>query len=292
MNELQENLLKMVESMPAFPTSVSKVIELSGDINCNHKDLVKVIEHDPVMTLKVLKLVNSAYFGLSNKITSINHAVVYVGLNTVKNLAISIATIGMLPPENGAGLNMNKFLYHSIGTAALSRFLAKQVGISDKASSDYFVTGLLHDFGKIVFAQFIPEYYKEVLRVGHDDSQLIINAEKKIIGVDHTQVGRLLGQRWNLAPGVLEGIGLHHTNIIEVDQKDSDEKEEKTPLADVIYVANRLSSELEQKDDIKKFSEELISEIKLRFDDKLTKCLETPADLTEEVSKSLQYMRI
>ena len=87
----------MVESMPAFPESVHQVMALTSDINCSPKDLVKVIESDPVMTMKLLKLVNSAYFALSRNIASIQHALVYLGLNTVKNLAISIATVDALP---------------------------------------------------------------------------------------------------------------------------------------------------------------------------------------------------
>ena len=76
---MQEQLADMVERMPAFPASVKKVIELTADINCNHKDLVRVIELDPVMTFKILKLVNSPYFGLSWEISSINHSVCLSG---------------------------------------------------------------------------------------------------------------------------------------------------------------------------------------------------------------------
>lgn len=284
---LQEQLSEIVEKMPAFPASVNRVIELSSDINCNHKYLVAAIEHDPVMTLKVIKLVNSPYFGLAREITSINHAVVYVGLNTVKNLALSIASIGMLPHENEAGLNMDQFLYHSLSTASLARFLAKHMGVldTDKEAGDYFVAGLLHDFGKIVFAQFMPLKYKQVLYNVKWKSQFIVDAEKEIIGIDHTQVGVLLGEKWKLPSVLLEGIESHHSAKLN-------DNESISLLAKAVFVANKLSIELTESSKIKSFSEELINEIAAILGADLNKRIGSPKELREEVKKSLHFMHI
>src|SRR5262245_9703103 len=109
-----DELLKLVDNMPTFPSSAHRIIELTNDMNCAPKDLVKVIEHDPILTLNVLKLVNSAYFGLAAKVTSVKHAVVYLGINTVKNLALSIAAMGALPSQNELGFNMSNFWWHSL----------------------------------------------------------------------------------------------------------------------------------------------------------------------------------
>ena len=277
-------LLKLVEKMPAFPKSVKRVIELSSDINCSHKELVSVIERDPVMTLKILNLVNSAYFGLSNEITSIKYAVVYVGLNTVKNLAISIASIGMLPSHNDAGLDTEKFLYHTISTATLSRLLAKHSGIEERDSSDYFVGGLLHDFGKIVFALFMPDEYKKVLYLEKKYSRLTVDAEKEIIGVDHTKVGTLLGQKWQLPNRLVEGIKLHHC------PNDEDIKENNL-LSNIVFISNKLSKEIEENEDIKTFSEELIKDVSARFGNNFDLFIDSPKELLEEVKKSLEFMR-
>jgi len=99
-DEFHHRLLAMVESMPAFPESVHQIMSMTADINCSPKDLVKVIERDPIMTMKILKLVNSAFFSLSRNVASVQHALVYLGLNTVKNLAISIATVDALPRQS------------------------------------------------------------------------------------------------------------------------------------------------------------------------------------------------
>src|SRR3954463_10475687 len=98
--ELNNRLSTAVERMPAFPKSVQRILELTRDINCSPKELVAVIEKDPVIAIKILRIVNSAYFSLPSKITSINQSVVYLGLNTLKNLALNFSTIGMLPRQN------------------------------------------------------------------------------------------------------------------------------------------------------------------------------------------------
>src|SRR5512145_1744960 len=90
-NELSLKLASAVERMPAFPKSVQRILELSRDINCPPKDLVDVIEKDPVMTMKLLRVLNSAYYSFPKKITSVNQSVVYLGLNTIKNMALSFA---------------------------------------------------------------------------------------------------------------------------------------------------------------------------------------------------------
>ena len=94
--ELSQKLAAAVDGMPAFPKSVQAILDLTRDVNCTPKDLVQVIDKDPVVTVKILKVVNSAYYSLPKQIASVNHAVVFLGFNTIKNLALGIAAIGML----------------------------------------------------------------------------------------------------------------------------------------------------------------------------------------------------
>lgn len=159
MSEVSEKLEKMVDKMPAFPSSVSQILELTSDINSSPKELISVIEHDPVLTLKILKLVNSAYFGLSREVTSIKKSVVYIGLNSVKNISISIAAIGVLPKKSLSGFSMVDFLLHSLTTAAVARLLGKSKGVSETQLGDYFVTSLLHDIGQLALSQFFPKQF-------------------------------------------------------------------------------------------------------------------------------------
>ena len=153
--ELERKLGVAVERMPAFPRSVQKILELTRNINCLPKDLVGVIEKDPVMTMKILKVINSAYYGLPQKITSVGQSVVYLGINTIKNLALGFAAVGILPRMNAAGFDIQRYLLHSLVVGGTARQLATQFAKGEVDSGDAYIAGLLHDFGKVVFAQFL-----------------------------------------------------------------------------------------------------------------------------------------
>lgn len=203
-------LLKLVEQMPAFPQGVTKVLELTARQDCAPKELVKVIEHDPVMTMKILKLVNSAFYGLSRPINSINHGVVFVGVNTIKNLALTIAAIGMLPERNAAGFDMNQFLMHSLGVAAISKRLAGLLGVPDKDAADYFIAGLLHDFGKVVLAQYKAAEFRQALELAAVGDISLASAEQQVLGVDHAEIGALLAENWALPAALVACVRHHH----------------------------------------------------------------------------------
>ena len=200
----------MCERMPAFPASVQQVISLTSDINSSPKQLVKVIDHDPVLTIKILKVANSAYFGLSRKIVSINHAVVYLGLNTVKHVALAIAAIGSLPRDNDAGFDMDDFLLHSLTTAVLTRSLARHMRVPEVEAANFFVAGLLHDIGQVVFAQFKHKEFAQALEKCRTEGMPLHDAEHAIIGHDHCEVGAVLCESWSFPESLVSAIRMHH----------------------------------------------------------------------------------
>jgi putative nucleotidyltransferase with HDIG domain len=202
--ELSQKLMAAVDGMPAFPKSVQKILELTRDVNCAAKDLVQVIDKDPVVTVKILKVVNSAYYSLPKQITSISHAVVYLGFNTIKNVALSIAAIGMLPKDNAAGFDGQQYLVHSLATASIAKLLAARVDNADPM--DCFIAGLLHDFGKVVFAQFMPKEYRKAVDISHQNGVSLHLALREVIGVDHAVVGAMLAKKWRFAPNLIETI--------------------------------------------------------------------------------------
>ena len=137
--ELSLRLAAAVDEMPAFPKSVQKILDLTRDVDCTPKDLVQVIDKDPVLTVKILKVVNSAYYSLPKQVTSISHAVVFMGFNTIKNLALGIAAIGMLPKSNAAGFDVQQYLLHSLATAGIAKQLASTLDNADPM--DCFIAG-------------------------------------------------------------------------------------------------------------------------------------------------------
>ncbi|MBP9714131.1 MAG: HDOD domain-containing protein [Sterolibacterium sp.] len=208
--ELSKRLSSAVERMPAFPKSVQRILELTRDINCRPKDLVAVIEKDPVITLKVLKIINSAYYGLPNKITSINQSVIYLGVNTLKNLALSFSTMGMLPTRNAAGFDVQHYLISSLVSANLTRLIAAKYA-PENDPTDCYIAGLLHDFGKAVFALYMAPEFRRAMETSVLDKISLHRAEELVIGADHTLVGAMLVKRWQFPDYMVECIAQHHT---------------------------------------------------------------------------------
>jgi len=230
--ELSLKLAAAVDGMPAFPKSVQKILELTRDVNCSPKDLVQVIDKDPVVTVKVLRVVNSAYYSLPKQITSINHAVVYLGFNTIKNLALSIAAIGMLPASNAAGFDGAQYLLHSLSTAAIAKQLALR--LDDADPMDCFIAGLLHDFGKVVFAQFMPTEFRKALETSQWNESSLHLALRDVIGADHAVVGAMLVEKWRFPADLMETIRYQYGPEIK-----------DTPMIACVFAANQISKKLE-----------------------------------------------
>ena len=206
--ELYQRIGTMVEGMPPFSKSVHQILTISSDTNCSPKDLVSVIEHDPVLTMKILKMVNSAFFSLSRSVASVQHALAYLGMNTIKNMAVTIATIDALPRNNISELSISSFLTHSLGTAAVAQRLAREC-LQIRDASDYFVAGLLHDFGKAVFIQYEPSTYAKVLREAGKSDTSLEQLEVEQMGVSNAEVGAMLADSWQLPSVLVECIRTH-----------------------------------------------------------------------------------
>ena len=208
--ELERKLGTAVERMPAFPKSVQKILELTRNMNCLPKDLVGVIEKDPVMTVKILKVINSAYYSLPSKITSVGQSVVYLGINTIKNLALGFAAVGILPRMNAAGFDIQRYLLHSLVVAGTARQLATQFAKSEVDPGDCYIAGLLHDFGKVVFAQFLAAEFRDALQYSLENQVSLHIAEQEKIGIEHGFVGAMLAKRWQFPEHLIDCIRDHH----------------------------------------------------------------------------------
>ncbi|MBF0610481.1 MAG: HDOD domain-containing protein [Magnetococcales bacterium] len=278
-------LVHMVERMPAFPKSVHRILKLTSDINCAPKEIVGIIDHDPVMTMKLLKLVNSAYFGLSKKVTSINHAVVLLGINTIKNLAVSIATLGVLPQQTQSGLHMNRFLLHSLGTATISKLLCRMRGVAEVDSNDYFVAGLLHDFGKVVLTQFMPMEHRHALEFALANNQSLHLAEQSLMQADfpinHCNIGAMLAEKWQLSPDLVLTIREHH-NANPPDLL----------LLDCVIAANLIAKNAKFGYSGNPVVEELPAAIAQRFGHNLQSLTLSLGDFSQEMAKARSFLQL
>jgi len=209
-----ENLQRVktyIDRMPALPVTVTKVVEVCNQPGTSAVDLNKVISVDPVLMARVMKLINSAYYGLSGKITSLVRAIIMLGVNTVKNLALSSAVVGNLGKSgNFQTLNAQGFWRHSLGVGVTSKLLARKRGVDAKILEEYFIAGLLHDIGKIPLNNALADQYVEVMAAADRERLPLIKAEKRILNIDHQETGVMIGEAWNIGANFMETIRHHH----------------------------------------------------------------------------------
>jgi len=197
-----------VKRMPSLSTTVSKVLEICSRPDTAPNDLNKVISLDPVLTGQVLKLINSAYYSLMNKVTSLTRAIIMLGLNTVKNLALSTAIIRSVgQAKKSKVLPIKKFWAHSIGVGVTAKLFAAVLDVPMGEREEYFVAGLLHDLGKVPFG----DEYTEVLMLTKQRQQPLVTVEQEVMEVDHQEVGRLIAEKWKLNETITEAICHHHS---------------------------------------------------------------------------------
>jgi putative nucleotidyltransferase with HDIG domain len=283
--DLEKKLGMAVERMPAFPKSVQKILEMTRNINCLPKDLVGVIEKDPVMTMKVLRVINSAYYSLPNKITSVSQSVVYLGLNTVKNLALAFAAVGILPRMNAAGFDIQRYLLHSLTTAAIARQLCNQYAKGEADPGDCYIAGLLHDFGKVVLAQYLAPEFREVLTraYGMDGSggMPLHVAEREIIGVDHGFIGARLAERWQFPEHLVDVIRHHHS-----------EDQAPDAMMECLRVANQISRMRELGDAGNPWLGDEPCAAPARFGDDLERVILSLGDLQKIVDDAMAFAQV
>jgi len=201
-----------IQKMPSLPTSVTKIMEICNNPATSPADLNKVISLDPVLMGKVMKLINSAYYGLSQEVTSLVRAIIMLGINTVKNLALSTAVLSTLGKGSASGpLNMDGFWRHSLCVGVTAKMIAVKRGIDKKNLEEYFIAGLLHDIGKIPLNSVLSDDY--IMAMSNSDRMHLplVSAEKTILSIDHTEVGSMIAENWKISEEIRDAIAFHHS---------------------------------------------------------------------------------
>ena len=211
----QQQIEKFIKRMPSLSTTVGKVLEVCSRTDASPNELNKVVSLDPVLTGQVLKLINSAYYSLVTRVTSLTRAITMLGMNTVKNMALSTAVIKTVgSAKKSKVLPTSKFWAHTIGVGACAKLLAASIDVPVTEREEYFVAGLLHDLGKIPYG----DEYSVVLNIAKKEQASLIEVERDLLGLDHQQVGLLISEKWKLNQNFNECIGKHH-DIENVDEE-------------------------------------------------------------------------
>jgi len=210
-DNLRIKIINYISDIPSLPISAGKVLEICKNINVNPSDLNQVISLDPVLTGKLLRLINSAYYGLGTHITSVIKAITMLGLNTVKNLVLSTAVLSILPKNKDInGINLEGFWLHSLCVGVTAKLLAQKQGIDSKYHNEYFTAGLLHDLGKISLNAVLASDYIKLVNEADTKHISLIEIENKTLGINHQEAGGLIAMAWKLDNPILDVIANHH----------------------------------------------------------------------------------
>jgi putative nucleotidyltransferase with HDIG domain len=209
--DLAKDIAEYIKSMPSLPVSVAKVLRVCDNPQTSPADLNRVISLDPVLVGRVLKLINSAYYGLG-QVTSLVRAIIILGINTVTNLALSTAVMKSLPGpgRDGGGLEMEGFWRHSLCVGTAAKQLARDRGVDPRLLEEYFTAGLLHDLGKIPLNAVLPQEYLRAVGGADRNRRPLIREEELSLGIDHCTAGALIVGAWQLAGPVGDVIIHHH----------------------------------------------------------------------------------
>ena len=201
--------LDRIKEIPTLPTIVFELNKHLRDPDTSIKTVCDTIEKDQAIALKILKLVNSAFYGFKSKISDLRNAVVLLGYNAVRNAIVSISVINSFPKRvKLIDFDVSQFWKHSLAVAVTSKNIAQ---LSGKESPDNcFVGGLLHDVGKVILAQYFPNLFETVWSTLQNEHLTFYAAEQKSLPIDHAKIGAHLAAKWQLPQGLIEAIRWHH----------------------------------------------------------------------------------
>jgi putative nucleotidyltransferase with HDIG domain len=227
-----ENKFACLADLPSMPVPLTEAIQqINGKQNLT--TLVDKIGQDTSMVVRILRIVNSPFYGMSREIGSLREAIVLLGLNRIRDMLISICFSKMLPVRH-KDFDYNQFWHHSMAVAECTRQLANYAGASPDLA---FTAGLLHDIGDLIIAMIFPDKFSQLVKTS---AKFGIEAEQELLGFNHTTIGGKAAQYWNLPVAIQEAIEQHETPPSPNTGKS---------LGLLVYTANSLIIRVEQSDE-------------------------------------------
>ena len=205
-----KRLISKVGNLPSLPETYANLQRLLRDNDSSLADVAKIIEQDLAMSAKILQLVNSAFFGLYKQITSPSRAVNLLGLNTIKALVLGVGVFSEIQNRPGKIFSINDLWSHSMATASFAGKISGTISSDQEMIDHCFIAGLLHDVGKLLLFSRLPDQYEQAVVMAGETGCTLNEAERRIFGTGHGEVGGYLIGLWGLPGAVVEAIAFHH----------------------------------------------------------------------------------
>jgi len=200
--------IEKVKELPTLPAVANKVNMLLSDPKSSSADLAEIIEFDQSITAKILKLINSAFYSLPERVSNIQQAIALLGYKNISNIVLTLSVFDTMNNSKKSSSRRRGFWIHSIATAIISERIAKEAMY--RAADDIFTAGLLHDLGKVFMDVYLHEEFEKVIETAHQSDTSFFEAERLLFDVDHAMMGEWITRMWKLPIHVVAVIKHHH----------------------------------------------------------------------------------
>ncbi len=287
MSKKIEYIVSRIRELPTLPDIVAEITRKTSDPNANARQVGQLISRDLSISSKVLKTVNSVRYGFKRQIKDINSAIVGLGFDAVRDLALSIAVFDSLDHKGKSGIfDRTLFWEHSLGVAVASEAVGRFVRYPNP--NELFLAGLLHDIGKVILDIYTPDDFEAAVDMAKEENILLVKAEKKVLGFTHCDAGLALARKWNIPENLRETIGYHHNPSPIMANVDFN-------MTAIVHLADILVRGLEignggdntipeVRDEVKELYGELL-------DKQLKECLETIDKLMQKSAPVLSFVQ-
>lgn len=227
---LQHKILKALDDLPPMPQVVVKVQKLMADPRAGQRDLAKVLQTDAALVARVLRLANSAYYGYKGKVASLERATVLLGQQTIKELIMTAGASKLLEKKlPGYGWSSDELWRHSLAVGLSAKIIAERT--KPELAGDAYLAGLIHDVGKLVLDPYLLERRQAFKTVLADETSTFLDAERKVLGFDHAELGGQVGQRWSFPENLATAVTFHHRPS----------RVKGSPMAYMVHLANYIA---------------------------------------------------
>lgn len=204
-----DRIIRNVADLPTLPAAVLHITQIVNNPKASARDLAGIITSDQVLTARLLRLVNSSFYGFPQKISTVTGAIVLLGFDAIRHLLLSTSIFHLFSSPNGdARFHLDAFWDHSLGCALAAKVIGSRMRYEQV--EELFVAGLLHDIGKIIEVLYFPDEFQQIAKGVSERNILMLDAEMQILGLSHAEIGAALAEAWRLPPKLIQAVGFHH----------------------------------------------------------------------------------
>jgi HD-like signal output (HDOD) protein len=234
-------LVQKITDLPTLPSMMATITRLMQDPRTSAEELGRAIATDPALVSKVLKLVNSAFYGFPGRISTITQAIVILGFSTIRNVVLTTSVLKVFGNSKSKAFDVESFWEHSLLTGAIAKSLALEKDLP--FTEETFIAGLLHDMGRMVLSQRLTPEFEKVIAFKEKTGANMLESEKAVLGLTHGEVGGWLARKWNLPTPFIDAMIWHH-HPLQAPVGDARQQRDTGDLIPLVHAADSMAKSL------------------------------------------------